>query len=69
MIGWIDHFHGVAQVAKWTGSTWAATTVGKGTAFSSYQEVLSLDIASSTEARVVWKNASKGVKIMATSYR
>jgi len=71
MVGWIDHYHGTAQVAQWNGSVWNTATIGQGTAFASYLEVLSLDVGSGTVGRAIWKNSSskKGIKIMATSYR
>jgi hypothetical protein len=70
LVGWIDHYHGTAQVAQWNGSVWNTTTIGQGTAFSGFQEVLSLDAVSGTVARAIWKSSTKkGPKIMATSYR
>jgi hypothetical protein len=70
LVGWIDHYHGTAQVAQWDGSVWNTTTIGQGTAFSGFQEVLSLDAVSGTVARAIWKSSTKkGPKIMATSYR
>ncbi len=71
MVGWIDHYHGVVQVSRWTGTAWgAADTVGRGTAFASFQEVLGLDVASGTVARAVWKSTAKGgTRTMASSYR
>jgi hypothetical protein len=69
LVGWIDHYHGTVQVSKLTNGVWgAANTIGRGTAFSSFQEVLSLDAASSTVARAVWKNAKSGTQTMAASY-
>jgi hypothetical protein len=71
MVGWIDHYHGTVQVSKWTGTAWsAADTIGRGTAFSSFQEVLVLDAASGTSARAIWKSSAKGgTRTMAASYR
>ena len=71
MVGWIDHYHGTAQVAQWNGSVWTTISIGQGTAFAGYLEVLSLDVGSGTVGRAIWKNSSskKGIKIMATSYR
>lgn len=69
MVGWIDHYHGTVQVSKWTGTAWGgATTIGRGTAFSSFQEVLGLDAGSGTVARAVWKNAKTGTQTMAANY-
>jgi hypothetical protein len=71
MVGWIDHSHGTVQVSKWTGTAWsAADTIGRGTAFSSFQEVLALDAASGTSARAIWKSSAKGgTRTMAAIYR
>jgi hypothetical protein len=73
MVGWIDHYHGVVQVAQLdTGSgAWSAgRTIGRGTAFSSFQEVLGLHVASGSVARAIWKSSAKGgTRTMATSYR
>ena len=69
MVGWIDHYHGTVQVARLTAGAWgAATTIGRGTAFSSFQEVLGLAAGSSTVARATWKNAKTGTQVMASSY-
>ena len=69
-VGWIDHYHGVAQVSKWTGTVWdKATTIGKYTAFASFQEVMGLDVADSNRARAIWKSSAKsGIRIYASSY-
>ncbi|MGA9163492.1 MAG: hypothetical protein WBZ31_03475 [Thiobacillus sp.] len=70
LVGWIDHYHGTAQVAQWNGSVWNTISIGQGAAFSASQEVLSLDAVSGTVARAVWKSSTKkGPKIMATSFR
>ncbi len=69
MVGWIDHYHGVVQVSKLSGGIWgAANTIGRGTAWSSFQEVLGLDAGSGTVARAIWKNAKTGTQTMAASY-
>ncbi|WP_374089304.1 hypothetical protein [Methylomicrobium lacus] len=76
LVGWIDHYHGVAQVSKLTGNLWGkATTIGKSTAFSSFQEVLALDAGSDTDplktqaqARAIWKSAKSGTQIYASGY-
>jgi hypothetical protein len=68
-VGWIDHYHGAVQVSKLVNGLWgAANTFGKGTAWSSFQEVLGLDAASGTVARAIWKNAKTGTQTMAVSY-
>jgi hypothetical protein len=69
LVGWIDHYHGAVQVSKLSGGIWgAANTIGRGTAFSSFQEVLGLDAGSGTVARAIWKNAKSGTQTMAASY-
>jgi len=69
LVGWIDHYHGAVQVSKLTSGNWgAANTIGRGTAWASFQEVLALDVASATVARATWKNAKSGTQIMAASY-
>jgi hypothetical protein len=76
MAGWIDHYHGTVQVAQLAGgtqntassNTWTTTTIGRGTAFSSFQEVLILDAGSGTPARALWKNAKSGTQWYASSY-
>lgn len=69
LVGWIDHYHGTVQVSQLTAGAWgSANTIGRGTAFSSFQEVMGLDAASSAVARAIWKNAKSGTQIMATSY-
>ncbi|MFZ0325166.1 MAG: hypothetical protein WAN48_13685 [Actinomycetes bacterium] len=70
LVGWIDHYHGTVQVSQLVNGAWgAATTIGRGTAFSSFQEMLSLDAASGTVAQAVWKNAKGGTITMASTYR
>ena len=69
LVGWIDHYHGTVQVSKLTSGNWgAANTIGRGTAWASFQEVLALDAASSNVARANWKSAKSGTQVMATSY-
>lgn len=69
IVGWVDHYHGTVQVSKLTAGNWgSATTIGKGTAWSSFQEVLGLDAGSGTVARAIWKNSKTGIQIMAASY-
>ena len=69
MVGWIDHYHGTVQVSKLNAGVWgAANTIGRGTAFSSFQEVLGLDAGSGTVARAIWKNAKTGTQTMAANY-
>ena len=69
LVGWIDHYHGTAQVAQLAGTTWNTTTIGRGTAFASFQEVMELDVGSGSVARAIWKNTAKGgTRTMAASY-
>jgi hypothetical protein len=74
MVGWIDHYHGTVQVAQLSGGTtsggnaWNTTTIGRGTAFSSFQEVLGLKAGSGTAARAIWKNTKSGTQWYAASY-
>ena len=68
MVGWIDHYHGVVQVANLTAAGWNTKTIGRGTAFSSFQEVLGLDAGAGNLARAIWKNAKSGTQTMAASY-
>ena len=68
MAGWIDHYHGVVQVANLTPTGWNTKTIGRGTAFSSFQEVLGLDASAGNVARAIWKNARSGTQTVATSY-
>ena len=69
LAGWIDHYHGTVQVARWSGGAWTTTTIGRGTAFSSFQEVLALDASSSAVARATWKNTKGGTTIYATGFK
>lgn len=69
MVGWIDHYHGTVQVSRLVNGAWgSANTIGRGTAWSSFQEVLGLDAGSGTVARAIWKNAKTGTQTMAASY-
>lgn len=76
LVGWIDHYHRVAQISELAGSLWGkATTIGKSTAFSSFQEVLGLDAASDldplvsqAQARAIWKAAKSGTLIYSSGY-
>jgi hypothetical protein len=70
LVGWIDHYHGTVQVSQLKGGRWsAASTIGRGTAFSSFQEVLALDAGSGSTARAIWKNTAKGGTLtMAAGY-
>jgi hypothetical protein len=37
IVGWIDHYHGTVHVSRFTAGAWSnATTIGRGTAFSSF---------------------------------
>ncbi len=72
-VGWIDHYHGTVQVARrggaaWQTSTMQISTIGRGTALSSFQEVLNMSAGSGTSARAIWKNAKNGTQTMAASY-
>ncbi|HEX8025611.1 MAG TPA: hypothetical protein VF484_05370, partial [Candidatus Limnocylindrales bacterium] len=71
LVAWADHFHGTVQVARLdlTTGTWTTTNVGKGTAWSSFQEVVSLEAASSTTARIAWKNAKTGTQVFVADFR
>jgi hypothetical protein len=74
--GWTDHYHGTVQVARLAGGTqsvattdtWTTATIGRGTAFSSFQEVLCLDAGSGTIARALWKNTKSGTQWYSASY-
>jgi hypothetical protein len=69
VVGWIDHYHGTVQVSKLTAGNWGpANTIGRGTAWAAFQEVLGFDAASNTVARAIWKNSKTGTQIMAASY-
>jgi hypothetical protein len=75
LVGWIDHYHGIAQVSQLSNGAWGpATTIGRGRAFASFQNVMGLDASSSTAgsstvARAIWKNAVKGgIRIEAANY-
>jgi hypothetical protein len=70
LVGWIDHYHGTVQVSRFANGRWgAAATIGKGTAWSSFQEVLGLDAGSSTAAQAIWKNAKAGTQTMASTFK
>jgi hypothetical protein len=69
LVGWIDHYHGTVQVSRFASGVWgSATTIGKGTAWSSFQEVLVLDAPSSTTAAALWKNARSGTQWMVSVF-
>lgn len=69
LVGWIDHYHGVVQVSRLAGGRWgAATTIGKGTAWAAFQEVMGLDAGSDTVAAAIWKNAKTGTQTMASTF-
>jgi hypothetical protein len=68
LAGWIDHYHGTVQVAKLTTTGWQVDTIGRGTAFSAFQEVLGLKAGAGNVARAIWKNARGGTQTMASSY-
>jgi hypothetical protein len=71
LVGWIDHYHGVVQAARLdpVSGKWTTSTIGRGTAFSSFQEVFGLDAASSTAARSIWKNAKTGTQTIVADFR
>lgn len=69
LVGWIDHYHGVVQVSRLVNGSWgAATTIGKGTARASFQEMMGLDAGSDTVAAAIWKNAKTGTQTMASTF-
>jgi hypothetical protein len=69
LVGWIDHYHGTVQVSRLANGTWgAAATIGKGTAWASFQEVMGLDAGSDTVAAAIWKNAKTGTQTMASAF-
>lgn len=69
MVGWIDHYHGTVQVSQFVNGAWGpANTIGRGTAWSSFQEALGLEAGSGTVARAIWKDAKTGTQTMAASY-
>jgi hypothetical protein len=69
LAGWIDHYYGVVQVSRYAGGAWGtATTIGKGTAQASSQEVMGLDAGSDTAAVAIWKNAKTGTQTMASAF-
>jgi hypothetical protein len=67
-VGWIDHYHGAIQVANLTTTGWNVNTIGRGAAFSSFQDVLGLDAGASNVACAIWKNAKTGTQTMAATY-
>jgi hypothetical protein len=68
MVGWIDHYHGTVQAASLTAGVWDVKTIGRGTAFSSFQEVLGLKAGAGNSACAIWKNAKSGTQTMAATY-
>jgi hypothetical protein len=69
LVGWIDHYHGVVQVSRFAGGAWAsAVTIGKGTAWAAFQEVMGLDAGSDTAAVAIWKSAKVGTQTMASTF-
>ena len=71
VVGWVDHYHGTVQAARLDTATgkWVTSTVGKGTAFSSFQEVIAINVASSSVARIAWKDARGGTQTVVADYR
>jgi hypothetical protein len=69
LVGWIDHYHGVAQVSRFVNGAWSpGTTIGRGTAWAAFQEVMGLDAGSDTTAVAIWKNAKSGTQTMASTF-
>jgi hypothetical protein len=69
LVGWIDHYHGVVQVSRLVNGAWGApATIGKGTAWASFQEVMGLDAGSDAVAAAIWKNAKTGTQTMASAF-
>jgi hypothetical protein len=69
LVGWVDHYHGTVQVSRLINGAWgAAATIGKGTAWASFQEVMGLDAGSDTVAAAIWKNAKTGTQTMASAF-
>jgi len=56
IVGWIDHYHGTAQVAQLNGTTWNTSTIGRGTAFASFQEVMDLTLVQQSGTRHLEKH-------------
>lgn len=69
LVGWVDHYHGVVQVARFVNGAWGtATTIGRGTAWAAFQEVMGLSAGSDTVAAAIWKNAKTGTQTMASTF-
>lgn len=69
LVGWIDHYHGTVQISRFVAGSWGgAATIGKGTAWSSFQETLGLDAGSNTVAQAIWKNAKTGTQTFASTF-
>jgi hypothetical protein len=68
LVGWIDHFHGAVLAARLGSDAWSVASIGRGTAFSSFQEVLGLDAGSGTSAVAIWKSAKGGLQILAARF-
>jgi hypothetical protein len=69
LVGWVDHYHGVAQVSRFVNGAWSpGATIGKGTAWAAFQEVMGLDAGSDTTAVAIWKNAKSGTQTMASTF-
>jgi hypothetical protein len=69
LVGWVDHYHGTVQVSRFANGSWgAATTIGKGTAWSAFQEQLGLSAGSDTVAVAIWKNAKTGTQTMGSMF-
>ncbi len=69
LVGWVDHYHGTVQVSRFANGSWgAATTIGRGTAWSAFQEQMGLSAASDTVAVAIWKNARTGTQTMGSIF-
>ena len=69
LVGWVDHYHGTVQVSRFVNGSWGtATTIGKGTAWSAFQEQMGLSAGSDTVAVAIWKNAKTGTQTMGSTF-
>jgi hypothetical protein len=69
LVGWVDHYHGTVQVSRFVNGSWgAATTIGKGTAWSAFQEQMGVSAGSDTVAVAIWKNAKTGTQTMGSTF-
>jgi hypothetical protein len=69
LVGWADHYHGTVQISRYANGSWgAATTIGRGTAWSAFQEQIGLSAGSDTVAVAIWKNAKTGTQTMGSMF-